>query len=560
VYLKGAAMGKQRLLIIAMILAISGASLCPAQTSDSSAGIAKAEENSQAAAGQPSEAQGDLKSSQSMFFALDEGQAMKGMNDNKSYELMQRLWQQKMFFHFTNDIAFKERVRLILSIECGLTFSMRQDNNLPATLTPQFGFYPNDVEVNYSFGNLQRPWLQIAAGYFPFKYNPDVNHLGEYLLRSSAYPTFIVSNFEFAMTRELGFHANGYLDWLLGNPAIDQVKWDLMLTSETNEWPLQDWSVTGVVSNRAFDFFEVGAGASFQRLISVDESKTTPHYSDKSTKYFTQNGDSAFYSYKSIKLMARASVNPQRFIPEFKIPPANIFGNKPFFGKEDLKVYGEISVLGLTDYVAYDSVVYDSTVDIDGNVTYLKRWGKADKNVNYYDSLADRMPYMLGINLPTNPIITYSILPFILTKWLLDETGDDIRPLAFITLLPGLVSGVAQYYLGWNLGLDELSFEFEWMSQRYPNSNKRAINFQNPGPMPLPPSNSERTARGINAEPVKYALYFKKSFMNRFAISGLIARDHMRPPVHGPASLAVNDDFLQLKNQWWWTLRLSASF
>jgi hypothetical protein len=557
-------MGKQRLLIIAMILAISGAILCPAQTSDSS-------ENGQAAATQPSETQGDLKSSQSMFFALDEGQAMRGMNDNKSYELMQRLWQQKMFFHFTNDIAFKERVRLILSIECGLTFSMIQNNSLPATLTPQFGFYPNDVEVNYSFGNLQRPWLQIAAGYFPFKYNPDVNHLGEYLLRSSAYPTFIVSNFEFAMTRELGFHASGYFDWLLGNPAIDQMKWDLMLTSETNAWPLQDWSLTGVVSNRAFDLIEVGAGASFQRFLSVDESKTTPHYQDNSTKYFNENGDSVFYTYKSIKLMARASFDPHRFIEEseFKIPPAFIFGNNPFFGKEDFKVYGEVAILGLKDYVAdtafhYDSLYHDSVGQF-GDTTrvidkYFTRWEKKNKDQNYYDSLADRMTYMLGVNLPTNPIISYSILPFILTKWLKDETGDDIRPLAWVTLLPGLASGVLQYYLGWDLGLDKLSLEFEWMSQRYPNSNKKAINFQNPGPMPLPPSNSERTARGINADPVKYAFYFKKSFMKRFAISGLIARDHMRPPVHGPASLAVNDDFLQTQNQWWWTLRLSASF
>ena len=554
-------MGKQMVLIIATVM-IAGTSLCFGQTADTAAGTPAPEAQQPAVQAktnaQPqAEAQNDLKSSQSMFFALDEGQAMRG-NDYNNNAYFPRLWQQKMFFHFTNDIAFKERIRLILSIECGLTFSMRQTNSLPATLTPQFNFYPNDVEVNYSFGKLDRPWLQVAAGYFPFKYNPDVNHLGEYLLRSSAYPTFIVSNFEFAMTRELGFHLSGYLDWLLGNPAIDQTRWDAMLTSETNEWPLQDWTVTGVVSNRVFDFFEVGAGASYQRLISVDESKTTPHYQDNSTKYFTENGDSAFYTYRSIKLMGRASLNPQRFIPEFKLPLPQFFGTAPFFGKEDLKVYGEISVLGLKNYVAYDSVVYDSVVDnVNGTVTYLKRWGKAPKIVNYYDSLADRMPYMVGINLPTNPIVTYSILPLILTKWLKDETGDDIRPLAWITFLPGLASGALQYYLGWNLGLDELSFEFEWMSQRFPNSNKRAINFQNPGPMPLPPSNSERQ---FYPEPVKYALYFKKSFMKRFAISGLVARDHMRPPVHGPASIAVNDDFLQTKQQWWWTFRLSANF
>jgi hypothetical protein len=570
-------MGKQRSLIIAMLLAIAGASLGAAQTSDSSASTAKVEENNQSA-----EVQGDLKSSQSMFFALDEGQAMTGRDDHSSYGIVKRLWQEKMFFHFTNDIAFKERLRLILSIECGLTFSYRQDNTLPSTLTPLFNFYPNDVEMNYSFGNLQKPWLQVAAGYFPFKYDPDVKHFGEYLLRSTAYPTFIVSNFEFAMTRELGFHASGYMDWLLGNPAIDQLKWDVMLTSETNSWPLQDWSLTGMISNTLFNFLDVGAGVSFQRILPVDDSKTNIKIKNPSPSgniFFSENGDTGYYSFQATKLMGRASINPQRFIPEFKLPFPQFFGNKPFFGKEDLKVYGEIAVLGLKDYVAYDSILhvirYHDTVDefnnpirvIDSSVWL---WGKAPKDTsvhskngqnNIYDSLADRMPFMIGINLPTNPIISYSILPFILTKWLKDETGDDIRPLAWITLLPGLASGVAQYYLGWDFGLDELSLEFEWMSQRFPNSNFLAENFSGSSkPLPIEVSNGGRQSFGITAERVKYALYFKKSFLKRFAISGLVARDHMRPPVHGPASLSVNDDFLQEKSDWWWTFRLSASF
>jgi len=36
----------------------------------------------------------------------------------------------------------------------------------------------------YSFGDLDQPWLQLAAGYFPFKYNPQASNLGEYLYRS----------------------------------------------------------------------------------------------------------------------------------------------------------------------------------------------------------------------------------------------------------------------------------------------------------------------------------------------------------------------------------------
>lgn len=490
-------------------------------------------------------------SKQSMLFALDEGEATDGqwdMDPDTTHPPFARLWQQKMLFRFTNEMSLRERLSLIISIECGLTFSMHQDNVFPATLAPLFSFKPYDVELKYIFGNFQNPWLQLGVGYFPFKYNPDVKNLGEYLLRSSAYPTFIVSEFERPYTRELGLHLNGFI----GNPAIDQVRWDLMLTSETNMWPVLDGTVTGVVSNTLFNFFEIGGGVSFQRLFPVNESKTTPkQILSVNGRFFYENGDTGYYTFQSTKLMGRASINPQRFIPEFRIPPANIFGKNPFFGKEDLKVYGEVAILGLKDYVAYDSVLDPATG--------TKKWAKAPKNINYYDSLADRMPYMVGVNLPTNPIISYGILPFLLTKWLKDETGSDIRPLALITLIPGLASGVAQYYLGWNLGFDVLSFEFEWSSQRYPNDNAVAINPGQSGvSFPLPTSRMKYLLS--DPQRVKYALCFKKSFTKRFAVSGLVARDHMRPAVHGSPQIMVNDDFLQTKPSWWWSMRLMANF
>jgi hypothetical protein len=504
----------------------------------------------------PGGASNEMKSTQSMFFALDEGQVMRGADPIGGYKAVPRLWQQRMYFHFTNDMSYMERLRLILSIECQLTFSMRQEVSLPQTLNPLFFFYPNDIELKYSFGNLDRPWLQLSAGYFPYKYNPDAKDLGEYLIRDGAYPTYIITNFEFAQTRELGFHLNGFL----GNPAIDQARWDLMLTSETHFWPLQDWTLSAVVSNNLFNFFDAGVGASWQRLISVDESKTTPKLNPTS-RYINENGDSSSYTYRAIKLMGRASIAPMRFIPDFKIPFAPFFGDKPFFGKEDLKIYGEIGVLGLTNYTAYK---YDSVL-VDGQKVW-KNQGLVAKKVNYYDSLADRMPIMAGINLPTNPLLSYGILPLLLTKWLKDEAGDDVRTLSWITLPLGLGAGALQHYLGWDLGLDVLSLEFEWMSTRYPDDNGFAIMPGTSSPIPQDELGRETNLMNYklgSPQKVKYALYFKKTFMDqKFAISGLVARDHMRPAVHAGANpkQTVNDDFLITKSMWWWTLRLSANF
>jgi hypothetical protein len=500
----------------------------------------------------------DLKSTQNTFFALDEGQAVQGVyssdttsaGNGKQYLVFNKLWQQKMVMYFTQDFAFRERLRFIASIECDLRFSIYPKKEYPATLTPEFYFFPNDVEVNYSFGNLAQPWLKMAIGYFPFKYNQDVKHLGEFLLRSEAYPAVIVSDFEFPLTRELGIHLNGFL----GTPDVDLFQWDLMLTSETHEFPLLDGTLTGIVSNNLFNFFDLGLGVSFQRLFPVDETNTTPKRKNlpppEGSMFFEQNGDTSYYTFSATKLMAHASLNPQRFIPEFRIPPSFIFGRNPFFGKEDLKIYGEVAVLGYKDYVAYDSIADSLGV---------KQWQKVPDSLNYYDNVENRMPVMLGVNLPTNPLLSYGVLPFLLTKWLKDETGSDIRPLAWVTLIPALASGVAQQYLGWNLGPDVFSLEFEWFSQRFPNSN---LYVKSPDwNIPIPTSNANRVSADFGKpEPSKYAFYFKKSFLHRFALSGLVGRDHMRPVEQAPPIVQQTDDFLQTKAHWWWTIRLSANF
>jgi hypothetical protein len=514
----------------------------------------------------------DIKSGLNLFFALDEGEGMEGVYDHpfvrsvadtlggklpKPYTTFDRLWQQHMVLYITENMTYKDRLRLLLSVECDLDFSMIQRIEFPETMKPKFSVYPNDIELRYTFGNLDRPWLQIAAGYFPFKYNPDAKNLGEFMLRGSAYPTTIITSPFFPLTRELGLHING----LVGNPAIDQFKWDLLVTSETNTWPVQDGTITAVISNILFNSLDIGAGVSFQRLFPVDETKTT--VKDTRTVFLKDQADSGYYTFQAIKLMARASVNPLHFVPEFKIPPSFIFGKNPFFGKEDLKIYGEAAVLGYRDYIAYDSFALKGTLNPNtGDTVYSNIPGtgkQAPDSINYYNNIKDRTPLMVGINLPTNPLVSYGILPFILTKWLKDETGSDLTPLPWITLVPALLSGVAQQYLGWELGPDVLSLEFEWFSQRFTNSNRRAINPDDQ--IPIPYVNTDRNLSAFGKpEPYKYSLYFKKSFMNRFALSALVGRDHMRPLIFANPAINQTDDFLQAKQHWYWMVRLSANF
>ncbi len=504
----------------------------------------------------------EYKSQQHSWFSLNEGEAMKGVysgdtskaKNGKKYTTFTNLWQQSMWFNYSQSLTYHDRLEFVIEMQCVLDFSILPILEFPATLNPAFTFMPYDIEMKYTWGDFNAPWLKFALGYFPYKYNPDSKHLGEFLFRSKAYPTVIVSDLDVPQTRELGIHLGGDFNWLIGNPDIDKLTWDIMLTSETHDFPTLDGTLSGVISNSFLKFLDIGFGVSYQRLFSVDESKTTPKRNNSlppdGNMIFNENGDTSYYSFKATKLMARAAINPQRFIPEFKIPPEFVFGKNPFFGKEDFKIYGEIAVLGLDNYTAFDSIQ-----DTNG----VNHWQKVPDSLNYYNNVKDRMPMMLGINLPTNSLISYGILPFILTKWLKDETGSDITQLAYVTLIPALASGVADYFFGWNLDPDQFSLEFEWFSQRFPNSNKTVVDPNTNYPMPISNKNRNDAAFGT-PQPTKYAFNFKKTFMDRFAIWALVGRDHMKPTELAAPQNMQTDDFLQSSDHWWWSLRFTGNF
>ena len=106
---------------------------------------------------------------------------------------------------------------------------------------------------------------------------------------------------------------------------------------------------------------ELGAGVDFHHLFSVDESKTTPQltnnmYVDSSIS--TTHPDTGYYTFRGIKLMGRLSFDPKGLF------------SADFFGKEDLRLYSEIAMLGLKDYPGY------------------------------YTNLSQRTPIMIGFNFP----------------------------------------------------------------------------------------------------------------------------------------------------------------
>jgi|WetSurMetagenome_2_1015567.scaffolds.fasta_scaffold10196_3 hypothetical protein len=300
------------------------------------------------------------------------GQIVKGYDRQQGN--ISHQWQNNVLIGLTIKAQPNERLNLVLNPEFYLNYAFPQKQGMPDAVHP-FGIaYINEACGKYSFGDAENPFMQASLGMFVFKYNHEARNLGDYLFRTGTYPTFIISNFDFPAARLLGLH--------LSSDAIANLHADLLLTSEAFLFPLFDFSVTGIASYKLFNAIEIGAGVDFARVLPVMDSLTSPHWRAGNggyyNSYITQDDDTAFYSFKATKVMARTTIDPKPF-----------FGSPELFGPEDLKLYGEICWVGVEGYNAKE--VFDSV-----NNNSYHAW---------YNNLNQRTPRMVGFNFPAFRIL-----------------------------------------------------------------------------------------------------------------------------------------------------------
>lgn len=294
------------------------------------------------------------------------GQIVKGYDqiaDSISHQ-----WQNNVLIGLTIRAQPSERLSVVVNPEFYLNYPNPQKRQQAQSVHP-FGIaYINDAYGKFSFGDVENPFMKASLGMFAFKYNPDGRNFGDYLFRTGTYPTYIINNFDFPAARLLGLH--------LSSDVVRNLHTDVLLTSEAFIFPLWDFSVTAIASYKLFNAVEIGAGVDFARCLPVMDSLTSPHWKhvSYSNSYITQNGDTAFYSFKATKVMTRASIDPKQF-----------FGSPEMFGPEDLKLYGEICWVGVDGY-SKAQYGYDSA--------------SATPIIPWYNSLNERTPRMVGFNLP----------------------------------------------------------------------------------------------------------------------------------------------------------------
>jgi|WetSurMetagenome_2_1015567.scaffolds.fasta_scaffold21945_2 hypothetical protein len=298
------------------------------------------------------------------FVALREGQVLKG---EKEFGFTQaradHVWIQEMVVGLNVLTKFNN---LPFSGNLGMEIKVCNDN---IVYSGDFGqsrrlnFYPylSRADLLYKAGDQDNPRLTIDAGYFPFKYNKDVRNLGEYLFRSGTYPQYLITNFDFPMTRLMGLRIGGSI-----GKSLD---WDVLTTTNIEWTAIGDLNLSALLSWNPLPLFELGLGASWCSFLSVNWNNTTPiaqgsMYVVDSLRYY--------YTFAGQKAMARFTLDIQQLFP----------GNH-LFGKQDLKLYSEAAVLGLINY----------PVSFDG---YTR-----------YDTLWQRIPVMCGFNVPTFKVLDF---------------------------------------------------------------------------------------------------------------------------------------------------------
>jgi hypothetical protein len=268
--------------------------------------------------------------------------------------LLPKTFDQHFNGRLTLEAVIQDKLRIIVGGEAQLGASIGGFDQTQIKL-----FLLKEAQGIYTFTDQENSVFQLslAAGYFPFKYNPEARNLGEYLFRTGSYPGYVITDFDFAKARLMGFNLSATL--------FQDLQLSALFTSEYVEPPYFDYSLAFVAGYKFLNkIIDVGAGIDFDRILPISPDVTTDpaaanRVTDNQNNYVVENGDTLHYTKQGTKLMGRITFDPKPLLPFADI-----------MGPDDGKLYGEMAILGTKNYGAL------------------------------YSDVAKRMPMMFGFNIP----------------------------------------------------------------------------------------------------------------------------------------------------------------
>ena len=418
--------------------------------------------------------------------------------------------------------TIEDRITLVFGLGA-TTFSLPRDSGtFPGSSSYKHELFPAVALVQasgaYAWGDVKNPAAKVTFGQMPYKYNPAAKDFGEYLFRSTPYPnTVLNSPFDLVNAAQASILGST----LSLNFAGGNWKNDILITSATSTFPLYDFSLAYVTSYKIGPMFELGAGVNLFRLLPVQPEVTTyegdalnAYFTDGNGKKYSTNSD--YYAgspidsaiskavYDSIALnLSNHLSNPlainvampagvtdvnyytlkgQMLMARFSFDFMPILGNKM-----DLKLYGEWAMLGVKNYPVF------------------------------YDKPADRMPVMVGLNIPTFGL------------------------------------------------LDGLNVEAEYWKNPYLNSTFKTSYGGLATPNFVPTSYGDLGLTSINTvvkdDDFKWSVSASKSFGGSFSITAKAAKDHLQVMQEMQAGFPGKSygDVMSGKSSWYYVLRMQVA-
>ncbi|MBN1127443.1 MAG: hypothetical protein JXA71_00550 [Chitinispirillaceae bacterium] len=363
------------------------------------------------------------------------------------------------------------------------------------------GFFIREGQGIFSLLDDDAVSLDVAFGYMPYKYNPEVRNLGEFLFRSGTYPLFLFNEFDRPYARLTGLRVGTAY-----TSSLVTAKADLFGLIEHEMKPFNDISVAAVGGFDLLKTLNIGGGINFAHLIPVDSRFISLKERDNSYFYdsvmiikvdttdpanpwidTSYRADTGYYTYQGIKLMARGSFDLLGLFQAFGITRGDESLVSQVFGPAGGKVYGEYAIIGLKNYPA-----------------------DFNNNPRGYTSVKERSPWMVGVNLPL-----------------------------------------------WKI-LDVCAFEIERFPSHFPDNYWNPVIKAYPLPVDLESTIYDST---VYVPRWNWSLYMKKAVTDHFSLVGKVGRDHQRWEMH-PAQYPYYDfePAMVKPDEWGWHVAAVISF
>jgi hypothetical protein len=343
----------------------------------------------------------------------------------------------------------------------------------PNSLSLGMGAFLYEANVAYEHGP-----FSVKAGKFHYQYSDYNTNMGLYLLRGPVYPGFLYSGFqEIPAITKTGF--------LLSYAPNAAFRWDLLPNFETDFKPFMDINLSSFLTYKV-GMLELGAGVEVQRMVEFNSCVTSPDGAEDVNKCLggdptgatvagpgadlyksayliidTTGGkaDTLTYSMAGTKAMLRGALDFKQVLGGYE------------GGAKDWVIYFETALIGLKDYPLI------------------------------YEKKAQRMPFLLGFNIPT-----YGLL--------------------------NLLSLELEYY---DSPYQNDPYKLVGAYDVFQFSDGNSINY---AMSPIPPSNKAGSPHLAKAQEdfdpkkdnLKWSVFATKSVADRITFKVQIASDHWRAP------------------------------